>query len=86
MDDEEIVTCLFDRKGYCIRHPMVQLRKKKFLGGWNVMMNNCPECCMEEMRRLKRVSKRMAKSVAHVDGAGRKNNGGSGKEKGTKSK
>ena len=86
MDDEEIITCLFDRKGYCIRHPMVQLRKKKFLGGWNVMMNNCPECCMEEMRRLKRVSKRMTKSVAHVDGAGRKNNGGSGKEKGTKSK
>lgn len=86
MDEEEIVTCLFDRKGYCIRHPSVQLRKKKLFGAWNVIMVNCPECCMDEMRRLRRVSKQMAKSAARVDGAGRKSNGGSGEEKGTKSK
>lgn len=58
VDDEEIVTNLFDRKGYCIRHPTVQLRKKKIFGGWNILMTNCPDCCMEEMHRLKRVSKR----------------------------
>ncbi|KAL3790619.1 hypothetical protein ACHAW5_004186 [Stephanodiscus triporus] len=86
MDEEEIATCLFDRKGYCIRHPSVQLRKKKLFGAWNVIMVNCPECCMDEMRRLRRMSKQMAKSAARVDGAGRKNNGGSGEEKGAKSK
>ncbi|KAL3808461.1 hypothetical protein ACHAXA_000874 [Cyclostephanos tholiformis] len=76
-DNEEIATCLFDRKGYCTRHPNVQLRKKKLLGGWNVIMINCPECCMEEMNRLKRVSKLMTE----LGGIG-----GSGYEMSTKSK
>lgn len=69
IDDEEIITNLFDRKGYCVQHPTVQLRKKKLFGGWNIMMTNCPDCCMEEMRRLKRVSKQK-KAVAR---ASRKN-------------
>jgi len=57
IDDEEIITNSFDRKGYCVQHPTVQLRKKKLFGGWKIMMTNCPDCCVEEMRRLKRVSK-----------------------------
>lgn len=61
-DDEEIMTCMFDRKGYCVRHPRVRLRKKKLLGGWNVLITNCPDCCVEEMGRLKRVRKRQAKA------------------------
>jgi hypothetical protein len=65
IDDEEIITNLFDRKGYCVQHPTVQLRKKKLFGGWNILMTNCPDCCMEEMRRLKRVSKQK-KAVARA--------------------
>ena len=53
-DDEEIMTYLFDRKGYCIRHPHIRLRKKKLLGGWQVLITHCPSCCVEEMNRLKR--------------------------------
>lgn len=57
IDDEEIITNSFDRRGYCVQHPTVQLRKKKLFGGWKILMTNCPDCCVEEMRRLKRVSK-----------------------------
>ena len=60
-DDEEIMTYLFDRKGYCVRHSHVRLRKKKLLGGWNVLITNCPDCCVEEMNRLNRVRKQQRK-------------------------
>jgi len=52
------MTYLFDRKGYCVRHPHVRLRKKKLLGDWKVLIKNCPDCCVEEMGRLKRAGKR----------------------------
>ena len=43
----------YDLKGRCVRHPHVRLRKKKFLGrGWKVLMSTCPDCCMDELRRL----------------------------------
>jgi len=48
---------MFDRKGYCIRHPHVRLRKKKMLGGWQIIIANCPHCCAEEMSRLKMMEK-----------------------------
>lgn len=60
-DDKEIITSLFDRRGYCVRHPNVRLRKKKILGGWNILISNCPDCCVEEMGRLKRISARKKK-------------------------
>ena len=60
-DQEEIMTYLFDRKGYCVRHPHVRLRKKKILGGWNVLITNCPDCCMEECGRLSRLRKEQKK-------------------------
>lgn len=57
---EAIKTNLCNDKGYCVRHPCVQLRKKKMMGGWNVLTTNCPECCVEEMRRLKRLHARIS--------------------------
>lgn len=43
----------FDSKGRCSNHPQIRLRKKKLFGrGWKVLMNACPDCCVEELRRL----------------------------------
>jgi len=67
-DNEQIMVCMFDRKGYCVRHPHVRLRKKKLLGGWNVLITNCPDCCVEEMGRLKRVRKRIDKDKKKGNG------------------
>lgn len=60
--NETIRTNLCNDKGRCVRHPHVQLRKKKITGGWNVLIANCPECCVEEMRRLKRLQTKISKS------------------------
>ena len=43
----------YDSRGRCQRHPHIQLRKKKMLGGWRVLLVNCPDCCVEEMLRMK---------------------------------
>jgi len=54
-DEETICTSTnnFDAKGRCVKHPHVRLRKKKFLGrGWKVLMSACPDCCVDELRRL----------------------------------
>ena len=56
-DDGEETICTstnnYDSKGRCVRHPHVRLRKKKFLGrGWKVLMSACPDCCVDELRRL----------------------------------
>lgn len=43
----------YDSKGRCVRHPHVRLRKKKFLGrGWKILMSACPDCCVDELRKL----------------------------------
>ncbi|KAL9188892.1 hypothetical protein ACHAXT_011382 [Thalassiosira profunda] len=44
----------FDDRGRCVSHPHIKLRKKKLLGGWKVLLVNCPDCCIEEMLRMKR--------------------------------
>lgn len=49
----EINTAEFDSKGRCVRHPMVRLRRRKMFRGWQILLSNCPECCLDEMRRLK---------------------------------
>ena len=41
-----------DSRGRCIHHPQNRLRKKKLFGGWKVLMKACPDCCVEELRRL----------------------------------
>ncbi|KAL7508126.1 hypothetical protein ACHAXN_005232 [Cyclotella atomus] len=44
----------YDDKGRCVKHPHIKLRKKKMLGGWKVMLVNCPDCCIEEMLKMRR--------------------------------
>ena len=55
-------TARYDAKGKCIRHPTVRLRKKKLFGGWQILLSNCPECCLDEMRRVKDERSRSSKS------------------------
>jgi len=44
----------YDSKGRCTNHPQIRLRKKKLFGrGWKVLMNACPDCCVDELRRFK---------------------------------
>lgn len=50
---EKLNTAEFDKKGRCIRHPAIRLRKKKMFGGWKIIIGHCPECCLEEMRRVR---------------------------------
>ena len=38
----------FDEKGYCHYHPHVKLAKKKFTGGWKILLDRCNECVAEE--------------------------------------
>jgi predicted nucleic acid-binding Zn-ribbon protein len=56
-DEEDNVsssTNNYDKKGRCVKHPHVRLRKKKILGrGWKVLMSACPDCCVDELRRIK---------------------------------
>ncbi|KAL9181145.1 hypothetical protein ACHAXT_009950 [Thalassiosira profunda] len=46
-------TAEYDHKGRCVRHPAIRLRKKKLFGGWKVVIGHCPECCLDEMRRVR---------------------------------
>ena len=52
--NECINTNDYDSKGRCVNHPQIRLRKKKLFGrGWKVLMNACPDCCVDELRRFK---------------------------------
>lgn len=52
--NECINTNNYDSKGRCVNHPQIRLRKKKLFGrGWKVLMNACPDCCVDELRRFK---------------------------------
>mmetsp|Transcript_15483 Transcript_15483/g.31298 ORF Transcript_15483/g.31298 Transcript_15483/m.31298 type:complete len:395 (+) Transcript_15483:191-1375(+) len=53
MSGDKLNTAEFDSKGRCVRHPAIRLRKKKLLGGWKVLIGHCPECCLDEMRRVR---------------------------------
>ena len=44
---------LFDDRGRCARHPHIRLRKKKMMGGWKIILVNCPDCCIEGMLRMR---------------------------------
>mmetsp|Transcript_11428 Transcript_11428/g.24737 ORF Transcript_11428/g.24737 Transcript_11428/m.24737 type:complete len:954 (+) Transcript_11428:310-3171(+) len=55
-DADRIDTNEYDRKGRCVRHPHVRLRKKKLFGrGWKVLMSACPDCCVDELKRIRLV-------------------------------
>ena len=42
-----------DDRGRCRRHPHIKLRKKKlFRKGWKFLMSACPDCCIDELRRI----------------------------------
>lgn len=53
-----INTSDFDERGYCKHHPTVRLRKKQFMRGWKTVLSNCPECCLDEMRRIQESRKK----------------------------
>lgn len=38
----------FDDKGYCHRHSSVRLAKKKFTGGWKILLDHCHYCVIDE--------------------------------------
>ncbi|KAL3764702.1 hypothetical protein ACHAWU_001532 [Discostella pseudostelligera] len=53
----KINTCDYDERGWCRRHPTtVHLRKKNlFRSTWTVLLSHCPECCLDEMKRVRDV-------------------------------
>ena len=72
-DDRPIKTCEYDDRGRCVRHPQYQLRKKKMFKGWVTLLSNCPECCLDEMKRVKkkyhdRVSSPVGVGSVHSNG------------------
>lgn len=63
VDRGKINTCDCDERGWCRRHPTtVQLRKKNiFRSTWQVLLSQCPECCLDEMKRVRDVQKQLRK-------------------------
>ena len=72
LNNIEINTAEFDKKGRCVRHPTVRLRKKQLFRGWKTLLSNCPECCLDEMRRVK---ENRARSTASVNSGSRAGGG-----------
>jgi len=48
----------FDGDGFCVHHPAVQLAKKKKLGGFKIVHDNCPSCAKENGQSSSRGSRR----------------------------
>jgi hypothetical protein len=61
-DDEIIINpCDYNELGWCRRHPStVRMRKKKLVSGWHVLLSQCPQCCLDEMMRIQRLSNKEA--------------------------
>jgi hypothetical protein len=83
-----------DERGWCRRHPTtVRLRKKKMMrGGWQVLLSQCPECCLDEIRRIHLLGSKKAKSSSRpwkskssASGDGGSTSGVSGVSSGSKS-
>jgi hypothetical protein len=46
------------KSGRCVHHPHVRLRKKNLFGrGWKVLMTACPDCCIDELHRIRSIDK-----------------------------
>jgi hypothetical protein len=71
MDDNKLETAEYDSRGRCVRHPNIRLRRKKLLGGWKIIIGHCPECCLDEMRRVR----------DQIDRQELERNGGGGKQR-----
>lgn len=85
--NREINTGEYDERGYCKHHPTVRLRKKKFMRGWKVVLSNCPECCLDEMRRVKESRrKNREKSRGGSRSGGESRRSKSGSKSGSKSR
>ena len=61
-----------------MRHPDVRLRRRTMLG-WHVLMENCPACCEDQLRRLKE----MRRARERGDGIGGEEAGSDPGKKGT---
>ena len=45
------------KSGRCVHHPHVRLRKKNLFGrGWKVLMTACPDCCIDELHRIRSIN------------------------------
>lgn len=54
----------YDSKGRCVHHTHIRLRKKKLFGrGWKVLMSACPDCCVDELRRIRLVEQNNKKRI-----------------------
>jgi len=66
-----INTANYDSRGRCRLHPQIRLRKKKMFGkGWKVLMSACPECCVDELRRVRLEEEKKRKMAAKSRGNG----------------
>ena len=45
----------YDGKGYCHQHSNVRLAKKKFTGGWKILLDRCTECVADDKADSKSV-------------------------------
>jgi len=70
-------TADYDSKGRCVHHPHVRLRKKKIFGGWKTLMSACPDCCVEELRRIRMVDEKKRKMTRKKLERANRNKGGS---------
>merc|ERR1719464_941287 len=70
-------TADYDSKGRCVHHPHVRLRKKKIFGGWKTLMSACPDCCVEELRRIRMVDEKKRKITRKKLERANRNKGGS---------
>merc|ERR1719491_1290213 len=60
----------YDEKGRCVRHPYVQLRKKNIFGRkWKVMLSACPDCCIDEFKRIRLVEESRRKKRSRAPSA-----------------
>jgi hypothetical protein len=64
----KINTCDYDERGWCRRHPTtVHLRKKNmFRSTWQVLLSHCPECCLDEMKRVRDMREKQSRKKCGV--------------------
>mmetsp|Transcript_1873 Transcript_1873/g.2926 ORF Transcript_1873/g.2926 Transcript_1873/m.2926 type:complete len:376 (+) Transcript_1873:2-1129(+) len=73
----------WDKRGYCIYHPTVQLRKRKVMRGWKVVQNVCPDCRAKDidsfLKRKSRSRKQNGSSDSYNNNGSRVSKDGSHK-------
>lgn len=58
----------YDGDGYCPLHPSVRIAKKKTMGGWKILLSQCPDCQNEgqEKQGRKSRSRSIRRSLSRV--------------------